>query len=33
LRTTGVGRAALWLFEPHAPAMTMIKEGTDYGFD
>ena len=24
LRTTGVSRVALWLFEPHAPAMTMI---------
>jgi len=24
LRTTGVSRVALWLFQPHAPAMTMI---------
>ena len=26
-------RAALWRFKPHAPAMTMIKEGADYGSD
>ena len=26
-------RAALWRFEPHASAMTLIKEGSDYGFN